>query len=400
MYRSVFILFFLVTISCSKKEFKVEGIPFPYGYNNAQPNLVSEDGNLTLSWISSAENNEAVLSYSQYKYNSWSEPTRITSGSDWFVNWADFPANAINGNLLLTSYLKKSASGTYTYDILLNLETLSGKKIKDNFLLNTDGVKAEHGFVSMIPNNSSGFYVTWLDGRNTVINTKETHHKAMTIRFAEITSTGEIINETELDATTCDCCQTSIALSSEGPIVVYRNRSEDEIRDIYITKYRNGIWEQPVPVFNDGWEINGCPVNGPKVVINKTTTAIAWFTAADDNPKVNLSFSLSDKDEFNLPIQLNDLDAIGRVDVAFLNSKEVLVSYMEFDDNATYLNVKKVTVEGEVSKAFTISKIDSGRETGVPQLEVMDNVVYLVWTNMVDGKNQLKFVKFNSDDLQ
>ena len=400
MYRSVFILFFLVTISCSKKEFKVESIQFPYGNNNAQPNLVSKDGNLTLSWISSVENQEAVLLYTQYKDNSWSEPVRITSGSDWFVNWADFPANAINGNLLLTSYLKKSASETYTYDILLNLETLSGNKIKDNFLLNTDGVKAEHGFVSMIPDNSSGFYVTWLDGRNTVSKTKETHHKAMTIRFAEITNTGEIINETELDATTCDCCQTSIALSSEGPIVVYRNRSEDEIRDIYITKYRNGIWEQPVPVFNDGWEINGCPVNGPKVVVNQTTTAVAWFTAADDNPKVNLSFSLSDKDEFNLPIQLNDLDAIGRVDVAFLNSKEVIVSYIEFDDNATYLKVKKVSVEGEVSKAFIISVIDSGRDTGVPQLEVMDNVVYLVWTNVLDGKNQLKSVKFNSEDLQ
>ena len=399
MNRSVFILFFLVTISCSKKEFKVEDIQFPYGNNNAQPNLVSEDGNLTLSWISSVENQEAVLLYTQYKDNSWSEPVRITSGSDWFVNWADFPANAINEDLILTSYLKKSASGTYTYDILLNLETLSGKKIKDNFLLNTDGIKAEHGFVSMIPSNNKGFFITWLDGRNTVTNTNEAHHKAMTIRFAEITSIGEIINETELDATTCDCCQTSIALSNEGPIVVYRNRSEDEIRDIYITKYRNGIWEQPVPVFNDGWEINGCPVNGPKVVINKTTTAIAWFTAADDNPKVNLSFSLSDKDEFNLPIQLNDLDAIGRVDVAFLNSKEVIVSYIEFDDSATYLKVKKVSVEGEVSKAFIISKIDSGRDTGVPQLEVMDNIVYLVWTNLIDGKNQLKSVKFNSEDI-
>jgi hypothetical protein len=222
----------------------------------------------------------------------------------------------------------------------------------------------------------------------------------MTIRFAEITSIGEIINETELDATTCDCCQTSIALSNEGPIVVYRNRSEDEIRDIYITKYRNGIWEHPIPVNNDGWKINGCPVNGPKVIVNKTTTAVAWFTAADDNPKVNLSFSVSDKDEFNLPIQLNDLDAIGRVDAAFINSKEVLVSYMEFDDNDTYLKVKKVSVEGEVSKAFIISKIDSGRDTGVPQLEVMDNIVYLVWTNLIDGKNQLKSVKFNSEDIQ
>ena len=400
MFRSVYILFFLLTISCSKKEFKVEEIQFSFGKNNAQPNLVSHSDHLTLSWISSEEDKDAILFYSQYKDNKWSEPISIASGSDWFVNWADFPANAINEDLILTSYLKKSASGTYTYDILLNLETLSGKKIKDNFLLNTDGIKAEHGFVSMIPSNNKGFFITWLDGRNTVTNTNEAHHKAMTIRFAEITSIGEIINETELDATTCDCCQTSIALSNEGPIVVYRNRSEDEIRDIYITKYRNGIWEHPIPVNNDGWKINGCPVNGPKVIVNKTTTAVAWFTAADDNPKVNLSFSVSDKDEFNLPIQLNDLDAIGRVDVAFINSKEVLVSYMEFDDNDTYLKVKKVSVEGEVSKAFIISKIDSGRDTGVPQLEVMDNIVYLVWTNLIDGKNQLKSVKFNSEDIQ
>ena len=400
MKNFIVLIFMIILISCSKQEVIIENIQFSFGENNVAPNLVSKDGNLTLSWISSEEDQEAVLYYSQFTNENWKAPVRITSGSDWFVNWADFPANAINEDLILTSYLRKSASGTYTYDILLNLETLSGKKIKDNFLLNTDGIKAEHGFVSMIPSNNKGFFITWLDGRNTVTNTNEAHHKAMTIRFAEITSIGEIINETELDATTCDCCQTSIAMTNDGPIVVYRNRSEDEIRDIYITKYRNGIWEHPIPVNNDGWKINGCPVNGPKVIVNKTTTAVAWFTAADDNPKVNLSFSVSDKDEFNLPIQLNDLDAIGRVDAAFINSKEVLVSYMEFDDNDTYLKVKKVSVEGEVSKAFIISKIDSGRDTGVPQLEVMDNIVYLVWTNLIDGKNQLKSVKFNSEDIQ
>ena len=399
MYRSVFILFFLVTISCSKKEFKVEGIQFPYGYNNAQPNLVSKDGNLTLSWISSVENQEAVLLYTQYKDNSWSEPVRITSGSDWFVNCADFPANAINGNLLLTSYLKKSASETYTYDILLNLETLSGNKIKDNFLLNTDGVKAEHGFVSMIPNNSSGFYVTWLDGRNTVSKIKETHHKAMTIRFAEITNTGEIINETELDAATCDCCQTSIAMTNDGPIVVYRDRSKEELRDIYSTKYVDGKWQAPTPVHQDGWKINGCPVNGPKVVANSTNLAVAWFTAANDTPLVNISFSTSNGDTFNSPIQLNDLDAIGRVDVAFLNSKEVLVSYMEVDDIGTYLKVKKVSLDGKISEAFTVSEIDGGRNTGVPQLEIMDGEVFLVWTISIEGKNQLKSVRLDSKNI-
>ncbi len=394
MNKSILLLL-IILASCSKNDFVVEDVPFSFGENNAQPNLVSNGDHLTLSWISSVEDSNANLFYSQYKDDNWSVPTSIASGSDWFVNWADFPAHAVNENLILTSHLKKSDSGTYNYDIFLNLETLSGK-IKKNFLLNTDGIKAEHGFVSMIPSNDKGFFITWLDGRNTVDDSKNNHHKAMTIRFAEITSMGDIINEVELDATTCDCCQTSIAKTPQGPIVVYRNRSENEIRDIYISRFRNNTWEKPTAVHNDGWEINGCPVNGPKVVVNSSNTAVAWFTAAGGKPKINISFSNSNEADFKSPIQLNDFDAIGRVDVAFLNSSEVLVSYMELDEFGTYLKIKKVSVDGKVSKAKTIAIIDGGRNTGVPQLEIMKENIFLVWTTSVDGKNQLKSVKLNS----
>ena len=399
MKNFIVLIFMIVLISCSKQEVIIENIQFSFGENNVAPNLVSKEGNLTLSWISSEEDQEAVLYYSQFINENWKLPVRITSGSDWFVNWADFPANAINGDLILTSYLKKSASGTYTYDVVLNLETLSGEKIKENFLLNTDGVQAEHGFVSMIPTNEKGFFITWLDGRNTIEDTKDGHHKAMTIRFAEISDTGEILNESELDAATCDCCQTSIAMTNDGPIVVYRDRSKEELRDIYSTKYIDGKWQAPTPVHQDGWKINGCPVNGPKVVANSTNLAVAWFTAANDIPLVNISFSTSNGDTFNSPIQLNDLDAIGRVDVAFLNSKEVLVSYMEVDDIGTYLKVKKVSLDGMVSEAFTVSEIDGGRNTGVPQLEIMKGEVFLVWTISIEGKNQLKSVKLDSKNI-
>tara|TARA_B100000787_G_C16199267_1_gene303657 strand:- start:15449 stop:16648 length:1200 start_codon:yes stop_codon:yes gene_type:complete len=399
MKKFVIVFILGVLISCSQKEIIIKNIPFIYGKNNAEPNLVSKDGNLTLSWISSEPDKEATLYYSQFKEEKWKEPIRVSSGSDWFVNWADFPANAINDDLILTSFLQKSASGIYTYDVVLNLEKLSGEKIKENFLLNTDGIEAEHGFVSMIPTNKKGFFITWLDGRNTVEDTEEGHHKAMTIRFAEITNTGEIINESELDAATCDCCQTSIAMTNDGPIVVYRDRGREEIRDIYSTKYVDGKWEDPKPVHEDGWKINGCPVNGPKVVVNSTNLAVAWFTVANDETVVNVSFSTSNGDVFDAPIKLNDLDAIGRVDVAFLNSKEVLVSYMEQDDQGTYLRVKKVSIEGEVSESYTISEIDGGRNTGVPQLEIMNDEAFLVWTISIEGENQLKSIKLNSKNI-
>ena len=398
--KKVFVLLSLTLMfSCAKKEFIVENIPFQFGENNAEPNLVAKDGSLTLSWISSVRGKEATLYYSQFANGNWNSPTKITSGSDWFVNWADFPANAINNNLILTSHLKKSATGTYTYDVILNLQTLSGETIREDFLLNTDGMKAEHGFVSMIPNKKDGFFITWLDGRNTVEKTEEGHHKAMTIRFAEISSTGNVINESELDSSTCDCCQTSITLTEDGPVVVYRDRSKKEIRDIYITRNINGVWLEPKAVHNDGWKINGCPVNGPKVVSNLTNMAVAWFTLVDENPLVNVIFSTSNGESFNAPIKINDNDALGRVDVAFLNEKEVVISFMETDDNGTYLRCKKVSIDGKVSKAVTISEINVGRSTGVPQLEVVGNEVFVVWTISVDGKNQLKSVKFDLEAI-
>jgi len=389
----------LALISCQDKDDFIKDIPFLYGNNNAQPNLVSSNGSLSLSWISLSNENNATLNFSQFKKGKWIKPKTIANGSDWFVNWADFPAHAINEDLIITSYLKKSASGTYTYDVILNLQKLSGEKLKDDFKLNTDGIQAEHGFVSIVPNNKKGFFITWLDGRNTIQKKPDGDHKPMTIRFAEITNKGDIINESELDAAACDCCQTSIAATNKGPIVVYRDRSDQEVRDIYSVRNVNGVWKDPNPVHNDGWIINGCPVNGPKVAVKSKNLAVAWFTASDDNPRVNVSFSKTNGDSFNTPLKVNDHSAIGRVDVAFLNDDEVIVSYMEVDDIKAYLRIKKVSVNGKVSEPITISEIDGGRNTGVPQLEIINNEIFIVWTIFTDGMNQLKSVKLSSKSI-
>ena len=392
------IIFFFLAISCTSKDVVVKEIRFLHENSNAQPSLVSGEGSLSLSWISSNEGNKSTLNFSQLKEGKWTNTQTMATGSNWFVNWADFPAHAINENLILSSYLKKSDSGTYTYDVILSLQKLSGEKVKEDFLLNTDCVKADHGFVSIIPNHNQGFFITWLDGRNTVDKDLDGYHKPMTIRFAEITNKGDIIDESELDSATCDCCQTSIAVTNKGPVVVYRDRSDKEVRDIYIARKINGIWGVPTPIHNDGWEINGCPVNGPKVASNSNNLAISWFTVSNEKPTVNLSFSKSNGASFGTLIKINDDDAIGRVDVAFLNPHEVLVSYIEGDDVGTYLRIKKVSIDGKVSAPITISKIDGGRNSGVPQLEILDNEAFIVWTVLKGKKNQLKTVKLSFKD--
>ena len=399
MKKIAIILSLLSIFSCTSKDLIIEEISFLYDNSNAQPSLTSSNGSLALTWISSDKDMNASLNFRQFKNEKWTNPQTLAIGSNWFINWADFPTHAISGDRVLTSYLKKSASGRYTYDVFLNLQKLSGEKIKEDFILNTDGFKAEHGFVSIAAKNNEGFFISWLDGRNTVEKDMNGNHKPMTIRFAEISNAGDIISETELDSSVCDCCQTSITYSDKGPIVVYRDRSEDEVRDIYVTRNINDEWENPIPVHNDGWVIYGCPVNGPKVVSSSNNIAVSWFTVLDGKPTVNLSFSESYGSSFGSPIKLNDINAIGRVDTAFLNEKEVIVSYMEGDDVGTYLRIKKVSIDGKVSEPITISKIDSGRGTGVPQLEILNDEIFIVWT-VYDGKNnQLKTVRLNSKDV-
>ena len=392
-------LLLLFIFSCSSKDVVIEEISFLYDKSNAQPSLVSNNGNLSLTWISSDQDMNANLNFRQFIDDKWTDSKTFANGSDWFINWADFPTHAISGDRILTSYLKKSATGKYTYDVYLNLRDLSGDKIKEDFILNTDGFKAEHGFVSIVAKDKEGFFVTWLDGRNTVEKDVEGNPKPMTIRFAEITNAGDIINETELDSNVCDCCQTSITHTDKGPLVVYRDRSEKEVRDIYMTRNINDVWEAPIPIHNDGWVIYGCPVNGPKVVSYENNIAVSWFTVSDAKPTVNLSFSKFYGASFDEPIKINDHNAIGRVDVAFLNEKEVIVSYMEGDDDGTYLRIKKVSLDGKVSEPITISRIDGGRSTGVPQLEIFNDEIFIVWTVSEDEMNQLKTVKLSSRNI-
>ena len=95
-------------------------------------------------------------------------------------------------------------------------------------------------------------------------------------------------------------------------------------------------------------------------------------------------------------VAINDYNAIGRVDIEFLNDDEIIISYMEYDDNGTYLKIKKVSDNGNISEPITISKIDGGRSTGVPQLEIINTEIFLVWTVFENGLNQLKSVKLNS----
>jgi len=410
MYKQVLSLLLIISLFSCKPEIKktststpeiqqesvIQLLSSPVNSNSSLPRLYSNGKEILMSWVEKKDT-ITVLKYSSFSNDSWTASNEIISGNDWFVNWADYPAIAENNGNILTNILQKSAKGTYDYDIKLSLFSKEKEGWENNILLNLDGKQSEHGFVSMLPYQDDSFFVTWLDGRTLVDVPKE--KEQMTLRGAIITKDGEVTKDVLLDERTCECCNTATTMTANGPIVVYRDRSQHEIRDISIVRYVNGIWTKPQIAVTDNWYIPGCPVNGPAIDAIDNNVALAWFTAADDNPKVQIAFSDDSGETFGLPIRIDNGNAIGRVDVVMLDESSAAVLWMEPNGVDTLIQLVKVNVDGTQNKHITITKTRSERSSGFPQMEVLGDKIYMAWTSLEEKETTIKFVSVLKNNL-
>ena len=371
----------------------IQEIKSPAGTNSKLPYLVKgDDEHLYMSWVEIVDHDSVLLKYSKMTNQEWSTPETIASGTDWFVNWADYPMIAIdsNGNML-AHYLQKSAIGTYTYDV-----KVSRKKRKERWSESskphTDSTQSEHGFVSLLPWTNGKFLISWLDGRYTVSDTSAIDHDdhaqkgAMTVRSAIIDMNGQLTDEFELDHRVCDCCQTSATMTPNGPIVVYRDRSEDEVRDMSIVRLLDGEWTAPQIINHDNWEIAGCPVNGPRVTSMGDYVAVTWFTAAQDSAQVKLAFSNDGGATFGQPIIVDNTYPQGRVDVVSTDYHTVAVSWLDEDSGEAIIKTAQYNEHGRIGDEIHITATSPARQSGFPQMEYYNGKLYYAWADLNSGK--------------
>jgi hypothetical protein len=363
----------------------VNYLTVPTGLNSSEPSLhQTKDGTIYLSWIENIKDTISYLKFSEFNNNEWSVPTTIAKGNDWFVNWADFPSITSFGNSNLAAhFLQKSADDTYAYDVKLIQSSDNGKTWSKSFKPHTDNTNTEHGFVSKIALDSNKYLSVWLDGRQMAYaETDSTVQKQMSLRAGVFNEFGETIKEFLLDNRVCDCCQTDTAMTNEGPIVVYRDRSDNEIRDIYYVKQVIGNWTDPKPIFNDNWKIEGCPVNGPTISSKENFVAVAWFTVADNLPKVKISFSNDNGNTFGKPFTVAQETTMGRLDVELLDDGSAILSSMNSQEGESEILLHHINENGTISKALKVSETASSRSSGFPRMAIKDDKVYLTWTSV------------------
>jgi hypothetical protein len=362
-------------------------VPSPAAEGSGEPNLFAlRDGRVLLSWIEPAGTAEHALRFAILDGDAWSEPRTAARGSRWFVNWADFPSIIeLPDGSLAAHWLVRSGGGRYAYDVWIARSFDAGETWGQPIRPHDDGTHTEHGFVSLFPAAGDGLGAVWLDGRNFAAadtNAAGSHGGAadMTIRYATIARDGSVREEAVLDDRTCECCQTTAAMSDDGPVVAWRDRSADEVRDISFARRTGDGWSEPRSLHDDGWSIHGCPVNGPFAAARGRTVAIAWFTAAGDEPRVHVAFSADAGASFEPPIRVDDGYPAGRVAAVVLDDGSALVSWIEQVEEGAEIRARRVRADGGASAATVLAAATAERAGGFPRMALGRDGLIIAWT--------------------
>ncbi len=352
---------------------------------------VLADGRAVLSWLARVDDGHAFR-FSAYDGEGFGPATEIARGADWFANWADMPGLfELESGTWLAHWLVKSGPGTYAYDVVMAVSDDQGRRWSSPFSPHDDGTQTEHGFVSYFADGPGRAGVVWLDGRDTAgaesSDAHQHHHAhhghgnaAMTLRAAIVDAGGQVLESVLLDERVCDCCPTAAANSAAGPVVIYRGRSIDEVRDIRILRRVDSAWTEPAALHEDGWRIPACPVNGPALIARDQQLVAAWFTLADDRPRVQLSLSSDAGERFSMPISLGEGTALGRVDLVWWRDGFAL-SWLDQHGGEAVLQLAHFSADGEPRWQHELARLDSGRVSGMPRLASPDGErLLLTWT--------------------
>lgn len=352
------------------------------------PQLTRHAGGVVASWLEMADGDRTTLKYAERTAAGWSRPQSAASGTDWFVSWADVPSvSRLADGTLVAQWLKNVDPTIEAYDLRLSTSHDNGRTWTTPFSPHHDKTRTQHGFASLFawPDANGSYGLVWLDGREQELNTTDPQGGAMALYYARYDRAGKQLAEAAVNERVCECCSTSVAMTSEGPVAAFRDRSDKEVRDIAVSRFQTGAstsagWSAPTIVHADNWTLDSCPVNGPAIAADGTTVAVAWFTMKGEEGHAYAAFSRDGGRSFGEPIRLDDTASLGHVGVETLPGGAAAATWVEFADKRARLRVRRIDASGATSAAVEVAGAGAGHVGGQPRIARAGNELVLAWT--------------------
>lgn len=355
----------------------------PATIDSGEPFLSESADGVLMSWIGRSGSGVRNVRFARYDGAGWSEPRTVVEGERLLVNVSDFPSIRRGPEgALWAHWLERDGEGL-GYGVRLSRSDDGGATWSGPWVPHTDATATDHGFVSLVP-LEGGAAIIWLDGRSFVPSGDGAPPTMETALYSRsFGPEGPSGPEAPIDLRVCDCCQTDVATTADGPILVYRDRSPDEIRDVRVARLENGAWSVGGFVHRDGWETGACPINGPAIDARGDLAAVAWFTAAEGEARVSVAFSDDGGRRFDDPVRVDDGAPAGRVDVALLQDGSAVVTWVERTGGAgTEVRLRRVARRGRLLEAVSASAAYAERVLGFPRLALArHDAIIVAWTD-------------------
>ena len=358
----------------------IRPLEVPVAGQSAYPHLASSSRGVILSWLETVEAT-ATLKFSERTGSGWSPVQTVGSSDEWFVSSADVPTvmRLSDGSLVATTYPATDAS-IEAYDLRLSYSRDDGRTWSRALSPHHDGTTTQHGFASLFELPGRELGVVWLDGRDQELNKTDPEGGSMGIYYTTFDADWQQSPESAINTRVCECCQTAGAVTDDGPVVAFRDRSPREVRDINVARLEGGQWTQPRPLHVDGWQIDACPVNGPALSARGRNVAAAWFAAPGDEGRAFAAFSSDSGRSWSEPIRLDDGASLGHVDIEMLDDGSAIASWVEFTTQRAQLRLRRVQPSGGRSTPIVLAGTGEGYVSGYPRLARQGNEVVVAWT--------------------
>ena len=297
------------------------------GIDAAEPvTAAAPDGSFYVAWVNhDLKQADVMLAQFNGDGEMRGSPVRVNRQAGVATAWrGDQPSLAVapDGSVYVVWTARVESAGQHGTDLYLSVSNDRGQSFASEVRVNDDKAPGAHGMHSLAVAKDGRIYVSWLDERN-VHKPKpsqkgEGHHMESNrdLFLAYSTDGGRTFSANRKVATeACPCCKTSLALSPEGTLYAgWRQVLPGNFRHIAVVSSKDGgtSFSSPVIVSDDRWVLQGCPVSGPSLSVDRASGSlkVLWYAAGEAGaPGLYLSESRDHGRSFS-PRQLISQEAV------------------------------------------------------------------------------------------
>jgi hypothetical protein len=360
---------------------RLEPLPAPAGSHSSGPRLAVSDRGVLLSWVEHS-GDATVLKFAEKQATGWSQPTTVSSGANWSVSAADPPVVLRRPDgTLVASWQVSTDKRLEGSDLYLTYSKDNGKTWAPSFMPHHDRTRGQHAFPSLFEAPGSGLGIVWLDARAQAAHPDDLE-ASISLRYAAFDGSWKQTADAEVDPRVCECCSTTAAVTSDGVLIAFRDRSDKEIRDIAVSRLEHGKWTPSTLVHADNWEIDACPVNGPMLSARGRQAVVAWFTVKKDQGQAWAAFSNDAGRTWGAPIRLDDAASLGRVGVDLLDDGSAVATWVEYANRRAQFSLRRIDPAGQRSPAVSIAAVSSSMSSDVQRMARKGRELVFAWTDV------------------